>query len=507
MMGPRVRSNVSDGAGRNAPLRGGNGNVNGSGGNAEAAVGLDGPCARAVLSALVLAVALPGLLMIAVALTWVRGLGAEGGASGIGAGGGGWAGAGLGTPQLRTKEAPAEGTHAAHVDATPATALINPPHEQLLTYRARAWEGENQVKCRFTSVLIEDVTFFDMRRGAYAEEWGPDRRRGHREHWRENSRTRHGAEFKESKSALLAQGKRSIGFMHLGKAGGTSVMCHIRAALPWGYHCPGFEYGHGKKPDGVEGFPLGNDTESEISKQVNCYVHYDAQLHCHDNDAILINIRNPIRRMASVFNYEHATNMKTQWKQRQITCGQHMLFKCYPYLNDMAEIGLAGPRPSPTRPLRIAQNIPEEECRHWAWAYTQGYQSGTFHNMYNLDWYSAPALEEGKEIFALRVEHLDQDWTTVDRILGGTGALPEQMHLNDANDNSKILIHNTTLSREGYLNMCKVMCEEIQVYKRVLTGAKNLQAVDVRASLDELDCPDDMDPAPRICPENGSMPP
>lgn len=75
------------------------------------------------------------------------------------------------------------------------------------------------------------------------------------------------------------------------------------------------------------------------------------------------------------------------------------------------------------------------------------------------------------------------------------------MHLNDASGKN-ISVHNKTISDQGRLNLCRALCQEIQVYKMLLKTAVNLNEADVQTSLRELNCPGELDPEPRDCPES-----
>lgn len=97
--------------------------------------------------------------------------------------------------------------------------------------------------------------------------------------------------------------------------------------------------------------------------------------------------------------------------------------------------------------------------------------------------------------------HIEEDWKRVDILLGGEGTVPSKMHMNDATD-KKIPVYNKTISEEGHLNLCRALCHEIQVYKQVLSKAINLNEVDVLESLQELNCPDDLTPEVRFCPQS-----
>jgi hypothetical protein len=132
-----------------------------------------------------------------------------------------------------------------------------------------------------------------------------------------------------------------------------------------------------------------------------------------------------------------------------------------------------------------------------------------YHNAFNYDWYAQRLLRDRlnaqADIFVLRVEHLEQDWTTVDRMLGGDGSFPSPLASRQNSAEIKPLRvpnHNTT--NIGIQNLCRALCEEIQVYKEFLLRAVNLQPEDLRVSMDELreQCPEEDDIMPRICPKD-----
>ena len=115
--------------------------------------------------------------------------------------------------------------------------------------------------------------------------------------------------------------------------------------------------------------------------------------------------------------------------------------------------------------------------------------------------YGSPALAFDREIIVFRAKHNEEDWRRVDILLGGSGSVPSQMHANDASKTG-IPVHNTTVSKQGHLNLCKALCHEIQVYKQLMNAAINLNEEDTMESLRELNCPDDMTPEARLCPQN-----
>lgn len=293
---------------------------------------------------------------------------------------------------------------------------------------------------------------------------------------------------------------RKISYIHVGKAGGSSVSCSIREARKYGVakHC---EKSHFNEPF---------YNETAISQQVDCYSHYNYQGICYgEGRSYLYNVRNPIRRIKSWYLYEHFLNQpKTQsnFKNRMAHCGNIMLGTCYKDFDHLASIGLSGTRPdfdSKQTMLRVATNLTADECSKWAWATITGEVPASYHNAFNYDWYFSPMLEKKylrSEVFVLRVEHLDKDWEVIDKLVGGDGktlasdVMPASVgsNVNVAKDKD-LPVRNSTLSDLGWKNLCKAMCHEFQVYKIMLQRAVNLDDKDVSESIEEVReiCPDE----------------
>jgi len=91
---------------------------------------------------------------------------------------------------------------------------------------------------------------------------------------------------------------KEITYVHVGKAGGSSSSCNVRKAFPTvKKHCE------------TKSFPADGPLESAISRQVDCYTHYNNDMHCYDvNKSFIINTRNPVHRIMSWYLYEHLWN-------------------------------------------------------------------------------------------------------------------------------------------------------------------------------------------------------
>lgn len=264
--------------------------------------------------------------------------------------------------------------------------LMFPPPQRLLDARNRRWRAmPNNATCKFPS-------FYDGLRKthkytgetAYTAEYDYRARNAYFLHWYNQSAMRRDAEYNKIREERAARGDRSLTFLHIGKAGGSSLACNIREALPFAYHC---HPGHKKLEKTFLRDPETGEeiAESAISKQVTCYVHTDKNLGCYDSKSYLVNIRDPIDRASSWYHYEHIENAGFSSSTRDETCGKQMIYTCYNSWDDLASFGLAGTRPPTTRLLKVGYNLTEEECRHWAWATVQGSVPATWHNFFNYE--------------------------------------------------------------------------------------------------------------------------
>jgi len=289
-----------------------------------------------------------------------------------------------------------------------------------------------------------------------------------------------------------------VHLIHIGKAGGSSVACNIQAAR--------------KRTPSCHQLPLEAKEESMLSRRITKRFHLTRP--STNAKAYVVTARHPVHRIISWFFYEHTHNYRytiraTSNNRRSIpmNCGQIMLFHCYHDLEKLASIGLAAPRPSRailTHP-KVATNLTAHQCKTWAWAAVQGFAAATQHNFWNYRRYLSPLLTKKlpPTFYVIRNEHLWHDFTTIDRMLGGTGQLPKygNYSLNSFESGNKLPVSNRTLSSLGLLNLCIALCDEIQIYKSLLSIAQNLNETDKMQSLLELQrtCPLETSLRPRKC--------
>ena len=228
----------------------------------------------------------------------------------------------------------------------------------------RGEEGRSRPDCCTNPASYDpDAAYYNMTEGTgYLQPWSEERRGGHFRSLLDEGRGDGGRKRLRDRADWMREkmgwdsaaggwrnatsrnrpAPRSIAFLHVGKAGGSSLLCNLRESFRYGkVHCPGYVHGAHTK------YPLAFEDDSYLSRQVTCYVHYDERLYCYDAEAFLVNVRNPVHRLASWYLYEHAANYgalmnRELFPDRPIHCGQNMLYGCYATLDDMATLGLAG---------------------------------------------------------------------------------------------------------------------------------------------------------------------
>ena len=93
----------------------------------------------------------------------------------------------------------------------------------------------------------------------------------------------------------------------------------------------------------------------------------------------------------------------------------------------------------------------------------------------------------------IRTEHLIEDWNTVEYNLGGEKEVlgPNQTVLAHNNVNTGSGDNQKHLSDESKTLICEQLCNEIQIYKKILRQSINLSEDQVEESIDELhkSCP------------------
>lgn len=300
----------------------------------------------------------------------------------------------------------------------------------------------------------------------------------------------------------------NIVMVHLGKTAGSTLTCML---------------GLGDSGKGDSNC-LASDRirPSKLADAVTERVHLEpAPVHTHDH--FLLTLRNPVDRIVSWYYFVHPDFPPEILNRHKRGCQNYVQFyDCYRSIQDLTEDGLSSAKDDEPRneEHRVCRSIARRQitgklqCWHNAYNYNYTYGSLLVVGRQQRDAEPTAATDHDEDdssiipeqpvtMYAIRSEHLEHDWTTIDGLLG-SGSQPQEdadtvraaalvvPRKNDWNDQGPS-VPNTTLSMTGRTNLCRVLCHEIQIYKELLHLAVNFNAHDVAQSLDELitTCPNE----------------
>jgi hypothetical protein len=255
--------------------------------------------------------------------------------------------------------------------------------------------------------------------------------------------------------------EQQICFTHVGKAGGSTIGCSLGFSL----HC------HDDESNNDDAIQMKRLSSSLLSKLTTHAFHKDVY-NCNDDSGyFLFVIRDPIDRARSAFNYDRPRK-------------SHFYFDCPFYrMEDFVQNGLR------------EEGEASDRCKRWAFDAIQGtdesYGSPS-HWYYNYQYYYEAMPSDDSTILVIRNEHIDKDIREVEDLFGCREQerleLTKSMNTNTRSDQADLY-----LSDESISTLCQALCNEIQVYKKILRRALNLSEDQLRVSLTELEakCPNE----------------
>ena len=293
----------------------------------------------------------------------------------------------------------------------------------------------------------------------YVYRWYPDRRVPR---WAQ----------KFGKFRVMVPDDKRICFVHVGKAGGSSIGC----SLGFNLHC--------NETEQEERIPVGM-----LPLMATNTFHNDVN-DCPFNPPPAYNlftVRDPLERAVSAFNYDKQGDR--EWEDG----GRPVYHGCgFRTIHEFAIEGLAPDGTASRKCKELAYNVIRGDGEHICHLYN------------NYRYYAERALRPESGVLVLRINHLEEDWKAAEAVMGG-----------DPNVNIKFPRENSGLHRsdddlfltpESKKLLCEGLCEEIQVYKHLLMLAENVSPKQKQESLAELaeNCPKEAyasscsDPAPEI---------
>ena len=260
--------------------------------------------------------------------------------------------------------------------------------------------------------------------------------------------------IKTSSLKTVPYGK-DVCFVHVGKAAGSS----IGSLLGFRLHNKDLMY---KIPDG------------KLPTYTTHLIHNGVNDCADDSPYYLWNVRSPLQRIRSAFPYDRDKHSK-----------QEIYRKCFDDLNTLGEA------------LDMRSTTSSEYCQARAFEFVTGLDKGAGHTFFNLRRYYYEAFRRAQklqdsQILVLRVEHLENDYYSVERVV--SEGVSEEVHLEIPHANKKEKDEEDNyLSNLAIEKLCAALCPEIQIYKYLLRVAVNLDEGDYKQSVMELgkECPNE----------------
>jgi hypothetical protein len=269
-----------------------------------------------------------------------------------------------------------------------------------------------------------------------------------------------------------------ICFVHVGKAGGSTVGC----ALGFGLHCKN----NTEIMDGI------------LPRRTTNMFHAD-MFDCHDESAYwLFVVRNPLERIKSAFMYErpYGINWLKQVFPMYYEKRKAFYIDCpFRYLEDWVRMGLLE---KPGSFGRNKGNWASRECRAMAHHSVWGTRHYLEHMFFNYQFH-LEGIPKNAKILTIRNEHMVDDWNQVEHFLGGKKDIltPESAKTAFPKINEKNMTMDPSvkydpypspkyLSEESTYSLCRNLCNEIVSYKKILRRSLNLNYQQIEESISEL---------------------
>lgn len=277
---------------------------------------------------------------------------------------------------------------------------------------------------------------------------------------------------------------RNIFFVHVGKAGGNTFRVIFKG------YC---NSDRKRIAEACEDIP-----ESELANRVTGYAHdEDYQGSVKSADAFLYNLRHPVDRMISWYNYEHpkscmhnrqtrrACRTKKHIKKRPNGSAAMFYNDCFPTQQRLPLLGLHSTSTGSDTGL-------SQECFELGRKVIRGekYGKGFKHMYYNMLHYANETIYEypDKGVLVIRTESLWEDLKDLDTMLGGRGTFGGIEGTKDSHGSEKYKQKTGgtgTLSVEDYGLLCCAIMPEMNVYRNLIESAANLDDSATKAAISQ----------------------
>ncbi len=271
----------------------------------------------------------------------------------------------------------------------------------------------------------------------------------------------------------------NIVFCHVGKAGGNTFRTIFKG------YC---QADRKRIAEECQHIP-----ESSLADRVTGYIH-DDNFHgpVDEADAYMYNLRHPVDRMISWYNYEHPEScMKSLGRQTKRACATRHHIRRHP--DAKANVFFNQCFPTQKELPFIDGNLTgsnihlSDNCLLLAKEVINGEHrlKGFKHMFYNMHHYTKATIDKHPErsVIVIRTESLWQDLKDLDIRLGGNGNFGAIEGTRDSHGSEQYKKSNATFSVTDYGRLCCVIQKEMNIYRRLVELAVNLDEAETEATI------------------------
>lgn len=279
----------------------------------------------------------------------------------------------------------------------------------------------------------------------------------------------------------LANVTRKVVFVHVGKAGGHTVREGFGRLSCRKHH-------QKDTPDLQSCFEKQWNPYSPFAQQTDLEVHlFDwprDQNELSEYSTFMWAIRNPVGRAISAYSYLHPnTTSISPFARSKHPLKEKYYEECFPALQDMLQTLTSSTQldKSIQNDAFLENSSPSKHpqyCKYLAITVLKGKRDASLrvnvHLRFNYDRYYAKTVKAfpGKEILAIRTEHMWDDMKALDIATGGPGFFPGAGTVANKNrENTKRIRKDPT--PEQLRALCCVLWEEIELYQEIVNEARN----------------------------------
>jgi hypothetical protein len=266
-------------------------------------------------------------------------------------------------------------------------------------------------------------------------------------------------------------------YVHVGKTGGITLDMALRSNCLWHRSAKA-------RTKCLQALEL-DGSESMVSQKtiltLHCFTRNDFERTMKRVNGFLVTIRNPITRAVSAFNVGHPDNKSTglNGKKTLPTPVQHFYVDCFPTIEHLA----MNLQKKDEGNMNSTNKSLEQTCYELGVKTLGG--SGEInaagHLLLNYAHYDRLVNFTGRDILVVRTEHLWDDLSGVDRLLGGSGYFS---HAGEARTHqSEMHSIRQGLSVRGEHTICCYLISELQLYEDLLRQALNLSPAEKESTM------------------------